>query len=242
MGMLTRDQIVSEGQLLAGRDDNATASATWLQRWLDSVAASWPWPALHDEKNGIILGQGVSSLDFGHQAAASGEDEEWRVLRILDNIWLYDSTRTFRRRLRIRHQISAPSDRIGPTTNTGTPANVRIFQRRSTTVAGAYGFGHWTLYFEPIPEREYLLSIPYLFLPAAMTAGTDIPWYPNDETMVQAVAFKNHEFYDGKDAPVTQAAQQMLASLVAGDRVRYGSTTGVNDYTALDPTVFTPRR
>ena len=75
-----------------------------------------------------------------------------------------------------------------------------------------------------------------------MTAGSDVPWYPNDETMVQAVAFKNHEFYDGKDAPVTQAAQQMLASLVANDRIRYGSVTGINDNLILDPTRFRAKR
>lgn len=237
MAQLTRDQIVSEGQLLAGRDDNATASAAWLQRWLDSVAASWPWPLLQDELTGVVLATGASSLNFGQSTGESA-----KVLKILDNIWLYDSTRTFRRRLRVRHQLNSPSDRIGPPTNIGTPATVRVFQRRSPTVAGAQGFGHWTLYFEPIPEREYLLSIPYIFLPEPMTAGTDVPWYPNDETMVQAVAFKNHEFYDGKDSPVTQAAQAALAGLVANDRIRYGATTGVNDFMMLDPSVFNPRR
>ncbi len=229
MAQLTRDQIVSEGQLLAGRDDNATASATWLQRWLDSVAASWPWPLLMTEATGIALGSGALSLVLGNGSGGITE----KIQKITDNIWLYDSTRTFRKRLRVRHQLSVPSDRIGPTTNLGTPANVRAFNT---------SFGVWTLYFEPTPERDYLLTIPYITVPAALSSGSSVPWYPNDETMVQVVAFKNHEFYDGKDAPVTRAAQEQLASLVANDRVRYGAATGVNDYMILDPAVFTPRR
>jgi hypothetical protein len=60
--------------------------------------------------------------------------------------------------------------------------------------------------------------------------------------MVQVVAFKNHEYFDGKDAPVTQAAQQMLAGLVTADRLRFGAITGVNDSMGLDPTFFRPRR
>lgn len=223
MGRLTRDELVSEGQLLAGRDDNATASASWLQRWLDSVAASWPWPALQKETVGVALGTGIQSLTIG-----TGTHQ-----KILDNIWIYDSTKMWRRRLRIKHQLSNPGDSISPSTNIGTPESVRIF---------ASTFGVWTLKFDKIADKDYLLTIPYLQWPTSLSSGTDVPWYPNDETMVQVVAFKNHEFYDGKDAPVTQAAQQQLASLVTNDRIRYGAIVGVNDTMTLDPTVFRPRK
>lgn len=229
MARLTRDEIVSEGQLLAGRDDNATASANWLQRWLDSVATSWPWPLLQTEATGIALASGLNTLTLGDGSGGI----TLKMNKLLDNIWLYDSTRTFRRRLRIRHQLSSPHDRIGPTDQTGTPTEVRLFN---------VTHGQWTLYFDYITDKAYLLTIPYILVPAALASGSSVPWYPNDETMVQAVAFKNHEFYDGKDAPVTVAAQQMLASLVANDRIRFGSVNGVNDQLALDPTVFRPRR
>lgn len=229
MGRLTRDQIVSEGQLLAGRDDNATASASWLQRWLDSVAASWPWPLLQGESVGCTLAAAATSLTVG--AGVGGVTPS--IQKVLDNVWLYDSTKTFRKRLRIRHQLGSPHDRISASDVTGTPTEIRVFP--ST-------FGKWILYFSPTPEREYLLTIPYIQWPTALAAGSDIPWYPNDETMVQAIAFKNHEFYDGKDANVTNAAQQLLAGMVANDRIRFGSVVGVNDTLALDPTVFRPRR
>lgn len=228
MGALTATEIVSEGQLLAGRDDNATASLRWLQRWLDSVAASWPWPVLQEESVGISLSAGSASLVVGGGSGGISE----RMHKLLDNVWIYNTDRTFKRRIRIRHQLGMPSDRIDPTTRVGVPDTARLF-------SSAYGV--WTLRFEPTPDRDYLLTIPYIRVPDAIT-GADTPWYPNDETMVQVVAFKNHEFYDGKDSPVTQAAQQALGALVANDRIRYGSISGVNDSMILDPTVFRPRR
>lgn len=225
MGQLTRDQIVSEGQLLAGRDDSATAANGWLQRWLDSVAASWPWPMLQNEAIGIALAGGATSLAIG---GGSGGITP-KILKVLDNIWLYDSTRTTRRRLRIRHQLSHPGDRIGPTDVTGQPQQVRLFHT---------SFGTWTLYFDAIPDKAYLLTIPYITLPATISTGSEIPWYPNDETMVQVVAFKTHEYYDGKDSPVTQAAQEILAGMVAADRTRHGTAPGINDVMWLDPSRF----
>lgn len=226
MAQLTRDQIVSEGQLLAGRDNNETASAAWLQRWLDSVAASWPWPLLQVERTAIALATSATSLVVG--AGTGGVTE--RIIKILDNVWLYNSAKTLRRRIRIRHQLSSPDEVLANTaTNIGTPSSARIFNT---------SFGKWTLLFNVVPDQAYLLTLPFIQLPVAMTLGSDVPWYPNDETMVQVVAFKNHEFYDGKDSPLTLQAQQMLAGMVANDRIRYGSVTGINDSLILDPTRF----
>lgn len=229
MGQLTRDQIVSEGQLLAGRDDNATASNAWLQRWLDSVAASWAWPTLHDEAINIAVTAGTGSVTVG---GGSGGITP-RILKVLDNLWLYDSTRTFRRRLRLKHFIGDPVDRIGATDNVGTPTSVRVKQ---TT------FGTWVVYLDVIPDKAYLMTVPFIFLPPAIVSGSEVPWYPNDESMVQAVHFKNREFYDGPEHPSTQAAQQALASLVSNDRSRYGMTPGINDNLILDPSVFRTRK
>jgi hypothetical protein len=228
MGRLTRGELVSEGQLLAGRDDMATQAASWLQRWLDAVAASWPWPSLHSEAVGIALGTGVSTLTLGGGSGGITGD----ILKIQDNVWMYDSTKTFRRRIRIRHQLSAPADRINASTMTGPPATARIF---------ASTFGKYTMYFEPIPDKDYLLTIPYLLLPAKLTTDADVPWFANDETMVQAIAFKVSEFHNGKDHPVTSAFQQNLAGLLSNDRIRYGAIVGVNDGMPLDPTVFRKR-
>lgn len=225
MGRLTRDQIVSEGQLLAGRDDAATQAATWLQRWLDAVAASWPWPVLQTESTGIALPSGTSLLEFGSGASVG---PAYAVQKILDNVWIYNSAKTFRQRVRIRHQLTSPVDRIQPSTNTGTPQTCRIF-------GDAKVFGRWALSFDPVPNQNFLLTVPHLILPASITVGSEVPWYPNDETMVQAVAFKVSEFYEGKDSPKTQAFQADLAGLVSNDRARYGNVPGTNDVLTLSP-------
>lgn len=228
MGILTRDEIVSEGQLLAGRDDMATQGAAWLQRWLDAVAASWPWPALQQEVIAVPVTAGQNYVDVGNGNGTVTE----RILRVLDNCWMYDTNKTFRQRIRIKHQLSSPADRIAPTTNTGKPTSARIFQS---------AFGTWRMYFEPLPDQSYLMTLGYIYLPSVLSSGAAIPWYPNDETMVQAVAFKVSEYHNGKDSPVTAAFQQQLAGLVSNDRIRYGSQHGVNDSLILSPSVFKPR-
>ena len=168
MAQLTRDQIVSEGQLLAGRDDNATASAAWLQRWLDSVAASWTWPLLQTEAVGIALASGATSLVLGGGSGGI----TLKMLKILDNVHLYNSAKTLKRRIRIRHQLSQPYERMADTSiNVGTPSSARIF---------ATSLGVWTLYFDVVPDADYLLTVPHLALPAALSSGSDVPWYPND--------------------------------------------------------------
>jgi hypothetical protein len=203
----------------------ATECAAWLQRWLDSVASSWPWPVLQQEYIDISLAQGATSLTVGN---ANGDIAE-RLLRILDNVWVYTTDKTSRGRVRIRHQLGIPIDRISPTTRIGMPSNARVFKPQ------AY---QWTLYFDPLPDRDYYLTIPAIVLPDAMTDDADVPWYENDETMIQAVAFKVSEYHNGKDSPVTAAFQQALAALVANDRIRFGAIHGVNDVLILSPSVF----
>ena len=226
MGSLTRTEIIAEGLRTAMRpdDDYPTLTAGWLQRWLDSVAASWPWPVLQTEA--IDLDVSAASLVVG--GASGGIDD--KILKILDNCWLYDSNRSVVQRLRIRGQLNTPRDRIVPSGSTGTPQEIRLFNT---------SFGVWTLRFFPNPDRQYYMTLPYIRLPVAMTQDADVPWYPNDETMIQAVAFKAHEHADGKDAPGTQTAQQQLAALVSNDHIRYGSAHGINDMLTLDPARFT---
>lgn len=226
MGALTASEIVSEGQLLAGRDDNAVAALRWLNRWLRSVAASWSWPQLQREAIGLSLPAGTVGLVVGNGALITPP-----VQKVLDNIWLYTPDKTFRKRIRIKHQLSEPSDLLSPDSQTGVPSTVRIFSN---------SHGKWELTFWVIPNKDFYITLPYIESPVDVLT-TDVPWYPNDETMVQAVAFKTHEFYDGKEAPATNAAQQLLAGMVTNDRIRFGSVVGINDTLILDPTTFKVR-
>lgn len=224
MGNLTALQIIQQGTLQAGRDDADTLALGWLNRWLSSIAAAWPWPVLARESNGLTVS---ASITVGN---ASGGVTE-KILRILDNTWIYPADRSSRStRVRIRTQLTSPNDRVGPSTAPpGKPTQARVFQ--ST-------FGQWVMYFDHSPDITYNLSLAYLALPAQIVATSETPWYMNDETMVQAVAFNCHRYFDGKDSPKTQAVQEDLAALTAADRLRYGSANGINDKAQLNVVRF----
>lgn len=244
MGVLTVDQIVSEGQLLAGRDDNAEASRGWLGRWLNAVAASWPWPQLQVESYNFVLPAGTQHMAFGNNPLGSSEGgnengPSYKVLKILDNCWIFNVARTARQRLRIRQHLSEPVDRFQNPSNlrVGMPSSMRILP---ANLGDDDKMGQWLLAFDVSPDQDYGLIIPHMKLPAAINTDS-YPWYPNDETMVTLVAYKNLQFYDGEDSAATQAMKQQLAGLIAADRTRYGSVPGMNDSFSLDPTVFKRR-
>lgn len=241
MARLTRDEIVTEGMLLAGRDPSSTADFTqtvgWLQRWLDSIASSWPWPVLTTVTNsGIVIPAGVNSILFGATNPTTDPTHApaEKVLEILDGIWLYDSLGKPIWRLRIKPQTGFPDNLTGASQpRIGCPDSLRLFKHQG---------GIWRLKFDVQTDKVYNVAIPYIYLPLPLASGTSLPWYENDETMVQLVAFRCAEYFDGKDSPVAQAAQQQLASRVAEDRIRFGSAAGINTPFGLDPAMFKQRR
>jgi hypothetical protein len=222
MGLLTRSEIVTQGMYTAGRDDLTTLANTWLQNWLNSVAAAWDWQILRNEATVSLSAQ---QMDIGNGSGGISE----RILRVNDEMWWYTTDRNTRGRIELRDQNAGPRDRIQPTTTVGSPASVRILKP---------GIGVARLSFEPTPDKTYNLFVSYQHMGAQLTGDSSVPWYENDETMIQAVAYKTHEYVDGKDAPVTVAAQQMLSALVNNDKYRYGIAAGQNDTLYKDPKVF----
>ena len=226
MGLMTRSEIVLEGMRTAGRDDLGTLANTWLQNWLNAVAASWDWPILRREASVTLNAQ---TMDYGN--GTNGVSD--RILRVIDELWWYTTDRATRNRIKLRDQNASPFDKIQKTDIIGPPASARVLKA---------GFGVARLSFEPTPDQTYSLWLPYQHLPTQMTSDSDVPWYENDETMIQAVAYKTHEYSDGKDSPVTVAAQQTLAGLLSNDRYRYGNSAGQNDVAYKDPKVFPKSR
>lgn len=222
MGILTRAQIVAQGMATAGRDDLTTSANTWLQNWLNSVAASWDWAILRDESTVTLSTQ---QKDIGNGSGGITP----AILRVCDEIWWFTTDRNARGRVVIRDQNASPFDVIQRTDITGSPASVRILKA---------GYGVARLSFEPTPDKTYNLRVPYQKLGTQLTSDSDVPWYENDETMIQAIAYKTHEYADGKDAPVTVAAQQQLAALLNNDKYRYGIGKGQNDTLYKDPAIF----
>lgn len=233
MGTMTRAQIISEGMLLAGRDDLSARCQTWLQTWLDSVAASWPWPQLMVESSSIPVPTGSTSIDIGEGVSGGSSYLSLRrVAKIMDNAWIYTSDKRTMGRIRVRYGLSRPSILFDTNQHRGLPTSIRIRQGPTK------GKKQWTLELDPFPDRDYLLFITYHDLGDVLASDSDILWYPNDATAIELIAAKCASYDDGEESPAAQARMAVISSLVSQDRVKYGAIPGVNDRIRLDPNVF----
>lgn len=225
MGVMTRGDIVTEGLLIAGRDDLSDRANVWLQIWLNSVAASWPWPQLLNQRSGIPLLSGEFLVDVGNGNGGVTNP----ILRVIDNIWIYTADKRQRGRVRLKQRHSEPAVIRNLVTETGLP---------SECIINPGGFGVWQLLFRPTADRDYLLVMDTIEQQAQLTTDAEIPWYPNDATMIQLVAAEAMKFDDGPDSEAFQAQAGQLTGMTANDRMRYGAYPGINDMMQLDPSVY----
>lgn len=231
MGQYTRDEIVDQGLALAACDDLGDAEPeVELVAWLRRQAAGWPWPILHRPARDISLPAGTESFHLG-----AGSTITDRVQRVLDPGYIYDTARRTRAYLRVDNVLgSAPEDDedLQLSTQTGQPTRIKVYPFTFTTDATA---GKWTIYPLPVPDRDYLVKLPYLLMPADPGAS-EHPWYPSDRTMIQmvfAVALKHRRMTEEY-----QVAMSELDAMVARDRMDYGQSAGINQSTELDTRVF----
>ncbi len=228
MGSLTRAQIVSQGLYLAGNTSLTTQANTWLNFWLRDEYAAWPWPFLQKRLSGIALAAGATALAFG--AGSGGEVRE--VLRIIDPVWLYDSSYMNRKRVRIRQLLGGS---LAEDETVNNPANFvglpETFKARKSNITN----GLWSLVPAPVPDKAYLVALDYLFLPGDPIDG-ETPIYPSDKTMVQAV--KVQALGQMKQGDEYMAELQILQNMVIATRMRSGDAVGVNDVMGLDQEVY----
>lgn len=234
MGAMTRDEIVAEALLLAGRGTDLNVRArVALNHWLDSQYQAWPWPFLQRRAAAIALAAGTQSLSFGNGALVTA-----RVQRIISPLGLYNTAYTSKTLLPIRSLTGGPLSEDetlnNPTLTRGLPQRVKVRANSATP-------NKWDIIPLPVPDKDYLLAIDYLELPATYAtnaAVSSIPLYPNDRTMVQAVLTEVHKYVDGTDSDSYQSALGILGSMAIDDRVKFGQVTGTNDVMQLDPDVF----
>lgn len=223
MGSFTRAEIVARGMARAGNTGYQTEAEYALNSFLLRTAADYPWPKLHRSITGVALGAGVQSISFG--AGSSGVTRG--VQRILPDLWVYKSDYTSQGRARVRVLTGgsvSEEDRVQDATkNRGIPVQVRL--RPDASVDWRWSIIPW-----PVPDQAYLLAIDYIELPAVPAVGSGgdatVPWYPNDETMVQCVCAEVVHNYEPE-----RWAQELsvLAALEGKDKGRYGTAPGIND-------------
>lgn len=227
MGQLTFDTIVSEGLLLAGNDSLTSRAEVHLRSWLRSQYAAWPWPFLQRRQSNIAWAADVPSLAVG-----AGTNITLEVQR-LTSLTLHSADKSVARRCVIRPLVEGePEYRDEDAQNTATNRGVPFSFK---TRPDASLWGKWTLYPDVIPDRALLLSVDHVVMPANISSGSTVPIYPNDRTMIQAVAvdalnyMKHANRFDELG---------VLANMVRDDRIKFGVAPGINDRMGLDPGVF----
>jgi len=231
MGQKTRTQIITAGLEKAGDTSLSTLAVTWFNAGLRSrLYAGWPWPFLQEPITGLVLGAGVTSLTVG-----AGTNYALEIRRIMDPIWVGDSTYQTRARARIRTLTGGSAEThealIDPNQGRGTPIQFKARMDRTL-------WGRWKLIPYPVPDKAYLVHLDVIVQPADTTSDSDIPVYPNDETLIKLVEHAALEYMHGSNSPEAQAALDQLTSMVIGDRGRYGEVPGTNDVIELDENIF----
>jgi len=231
MGRLTRTELLTAGLGKMGNLSTAlnTRITTEFQAWLDRQYAGWSWPFLKKRASGISLSAGATSLTIG--AGSGGITQE--IIKLVSPIAFYTSDRNTVGKAHIVQAEDADvywdETLANSSTFVGQPLK---FKARHGAVRGT-----WDLIPLPFPDKAYLLAIGYYQLPASLGAS-DIPIYPSDATMIEAIAALGTVDQKGPDHPASMAAMEEAGAKVARDRSIYGSVPGENDLLLLDSSVF----
>lgn len=211
---MTRAAIIAQGLSEAGRTElaNDSATTTAFLAWLRSMAFRFPWPILHKRATAVALGTGVQYLDFGGGSIVANG-----VQRIKDPVLIYRSGYTDQDVVRVQTLDGEGPDEstTDPVAIRGKPKYVKCYLNASTTV--------WRLWFQPVADRDYLLAIPYLDLPADPATGA-VPWYPNDRTMIQWV----FDYAKKKGSQDRTETSSELQAQITRDMMDFGQTPGIN--------------
>lgn len=234
MGALNRGVLVAEGLRLANESTALSTRANfWLNAWLRSTYAATPWPFLIQRKADLSLPTGTTSLSVGSGGSSITQD----IQRVFAPVYLYDTAKTFQGTARIKQRLSGPASEdesaFNTTTKRGMPAEFKM--RAPAYAAGVDSYGKWELWPNPVPEKDYLIAFDYQVIPDDLAADGDTPIYPNDRTMIQAVAVEALH-YDADERYIQEL--EVLRSMTLDDRLRYGGVPGTNDVHQLDSSVF----
>ena len=232
MGRLTRDELLTAGLGKMGNLSSAlnTRIATEFQAWLDRQYAGWSWPFLKKRASGISLSQGATSLTVG--AGNGGITRE--IIKLISPLGYYTSNKST-----IGKAPIVQSSNSASTFWDETLSNSSTFIGSPTQFKARHGSvrGSWDLIALPFPDQALLLAIDYYELPALLT-GADVPIYPADATMIEAINALALVDQKGMDHPATQTAMEEAGAKIARDRSTYGSVPGENDMLLLDSSVF----
>lgn len=243
MGEKTAAEIISEGMNLAGRDDLATPALTWLNNWLRSQYAAWPWPFLYKRAIDVPMNAGAQTLRIG-----GGTLETLAIRRIMDPVRIRTADYSVQQIARIRQMVDPRQEpwideaMTNPASRNGIP---ELFKVRAKPVDGTTPTlptqtGVWDLIPDFIPDRNLLITIEYMVMPGNLVAA-NYPLYPEDQTMVQHIYARTLRYTAGQDPEqIANADKQdgITGEMAVADRLKYGMQDGTNDRLDLDQSIF----
>lgn len=226
MGQLTFQNIIDTGLLRGGNDTLTTQAPIFLKGWLRKQAARWPWPQVVKRYSGLTLSaSSVATIGAGSGGVTEVIKEVKKPIRLYSadykkrsqiDIVAYDET-----------HLGLDQTMAAGLAETGLPSTAKVMQVNGT-------MGRWTIEFFPLPDQSYLMSLLLHTIPTDPAVNA-VPWYPEDETMVEAVA----AFAVGWDSKSAgEAAMSIVADMVVTDRNAHGGVPGFNEDIELDPSVF----
>jgi hypothetical protein len=227
MGAMTVTELVSAGLAKAGvASSRSTVIKTEFLAYLRRVYAQWPWSFTLRRAEAVALDSGARSITFGNGSGIP------KVKEIRDPLFIYTSDYKTAQNVRVRTIIGGLPERdetvADPTKSTGTPQYVKC------RAASAASF-QWTLVFDYVADKNYLLAIDYHCIPDDPADGA-APLYPDDLTLIKMVEVL--ALHDRK-AENYMAERDILAAMIVNDRSVYGTSDGLNtDAWGLDPNTF----
>lgn len=232
MGSLTRDALITAGMGKAGNLSTTVKARIEVefQAWLDRQYSAWSWPFLKKRAVGLSLSAGTTSLTVGN--GSGGVTRE--IIKLVSPVLFYTSDRTTRGKAPIVQASGDDSVEWDETLQDstlwrGSPAQ---FKARHGTTRGS-----WDLVPMPFPDKALLLAIDYFERPATLT-GAVVPIYPEDSTMISAIAALTLVDQKGADHAASQALLEETGALAARDRASHGAVPGENDVIPLSSAVF----
>jgi hypothetical protein len=210
MGVKTAAEIIKEGVELAGvaYDSTDNNPFSWLMQWLESVALGWPWPECMTSAT-YNLAAGQRGFTIG---ATSTNGTGLIVTRVNFPLEIMHGPDMLADKI-YQEAFNAAYDTVDVPDNNPTRAS---YQRNY------FKPGMVFIIFNAKPKTDIRIHVPYQIDPAYGLLIDNTPWYPNDETMICAVAYKAAIYADGVDAQTTAAFADKLSTMVRNDKLKFG--------------------
>lgn len=217
---LDRDNLVREALELAGNIGLTARANVWLNLWLAKVYAAWPWPFLRARYGPFSVNQGVNSYTFGDGEGGTN-DKIQAILRVM----FADSTNNgWKGDVPIDDDFGMGASRDPFWQDSASPTLPSGVLVEISTDAGYTSAYRWKINFaDSYTNKAYRIAIVAKRRPADLSVGTDVPLYPNQETIVQAIFAKALEHQNDERA---EAANAKLRAMEAQDRVVHGKQPG----------------